>query len=206
MTYFNEEQPERKAGKPDEVWSDPLTQTQELTVAELTQQVTQLEEKLGQVVELLGDIYRYGKLRNFLAAQQFREADEETLRVMLEISGQGSQDQITPEGILQFPCSSIQLIDQLWVKYSGGRFGFSVQNRIYQELGGNDDITRIDMDLLHQVGDRLGARENNKWIAYTDLNFSLAAPEGCFPAAWWQSPYGAKMIVYFCARIIACGI
>lgn len=206
MIYFNEEPQKDEVTQSNEVWADPLSQTQELTVAELSQQIAQLEEKLGQVVELLVDVYRYGKLRGLLAAQQFREADKETLKVMLEICGQGSQEQITPDDILQFPCSSIQLIDQLWVKYSAGRFGFSVQNRIYRDLGGSDDITRIDMDLLHKVGERLGAIQNNQWISYDELDFSLSAPEGCFPAAWWQSPYGAKMIVYFSARIITCGI
>ncbi|CCQ59603.1 GUN4 domain-containing protein, partial [Crocosphaera watsonii] len=36
-----------------------------------------------------------------------------------------------------FPCEDLRIIDQLWVKYSNGQFGFSVQKQIYMdELGG----------------------------------------------------------------------
>ncbi|NJK38133.1 MAG: GUN4 domain-containing protein [Oscillatoriales cyanobacterium RM2_1_1] len=220
MNYSNEAFPTPELPSPPEplqpeVYSDPglpgsglidQQPTQPETLEELTQQIAQLETKLTQALELLGDIYRYGKLRDFLLTGDFRAADEETTLVMLEIAGHGNHEQMTPEDVLQFPCSAIQLIDQLWLKYSKGRFGFSVQNRIYQELGGTDDITLIDMNLLHRVGDRLGARANNQWIPYNDLDFTLSAPEGCFPAKWWDSPYGAKMIIYFSARLMACGI
>ncbi len=36
---------------------------------------------------LISDIYLYGKLRDLLAAGKWKEADQETARVMLEISG-----------------------------------------------------------------------------------------------------------------------
>ncbi|MGF1492132.1 MAG: GUN4 domain-containing protein [Microcoleaceae cyanobacterium] len=174
--------------------------------SDLEGRVEKLEHQLSQVVELLGDVYLYGQLRDYLAAGDIRAADEETTRVMLSIAGHSNQETVTPEDALKFPCSAIQVIDQLWLKYSDGRFGFSVQTRIYTEMGGNDDITRIDMDLVHRVGERLGCRSNDQSVAYDDLNFSFEAPEGCFPAGWWDSPYGAKMIIYFAARIMACDI
>jgi hypothetical protein len=183
-----------------------MTEENEVSISALSQRVTQLEAKLDRVIVLLSDIYRYGKLRDYLVAGQFREADEETTRVMLEVAGHRSQDTVTPDDAMQFPCSVIQLIDHLWLKHSQGRFGFSVQKRIYTELGGTDDISRIDMNVLHATGDRLGVRANGEWLEYDQLNFTLEAPEGCFPAGWWDSPYGAKMSVYFAARIIACGL
>lgn len=183
-----------------------MTEEDELTISALSQRVRLLEAQLDQVTTLLSDIYRYGSLRDYLAAEQFKQADQETTRVMLEVAGHRSQDTVTPEDAMQFPCSVLQLIDHLWLKYSNGRFGFSVQTRIYTELGGTDDISRIDMDILHATGDRLGVRANGEWLEYDQLNFSLEAPEGCFPAGWWDSPYGAKMSVYFAARIMACGL
>ncbi|WP_375342016.1 GUN4 domain-containing protein, partial [Okeania sp. SIO3B5] len=39
------------------------------------------------------------------------------------------------EDIDNFPCEDLHTIDQLWVKYSDGKFGFSVQMEIYQILG-----------------------------------------------------------------------
>ena len=41
---------------------------------------------------------------------------------------------------------------------------------------------------------------------YNDWDFSLAAPSGCFPAHWWKSPYGLKMVTFFFARLITCDL
>ncbi len=177
-----------------------------LELSALTERVHQLEDKLDQVIGLLSDVYRYGRLRDYLLAQDFKAADQETIQVMLEVVGHRSQETITPDEVMQFPCSIIQLIDQLWLKHSNGRFGFSVQKEIYIEAGGTDDISRIDMDVLFKAGDALGHRENGQWLEYDQLDFSLNAPKGCFPAGWWVSPYGAKMAVYFAAQVMACGL
>ena len=46
------------------------------------------------------------------------------------------EKELDVNSIDNFPCEDLRTIDQLWVKYSDGRFGFSVQKRIYQNLGG----------------------------------------------------------------------
>ncbi len=177
-----------------------------LSLSDLSQRVIQLEERLEQVIVLLSDVYRYGKLQDLLREGNLKEADQETTKVMLEIAGHRSQETVTPDDALQFPCSAIQLIDQLWVKHSNGRFGFSVQQRIYSSVGGTSDISRIDLDVLDATGDRIGRRVNEKWLDYDELDFSFSAPEGTFPAGWWESPYGAKMAIYFLARLMQCHV
>ncbi len=108
---------------------NPLPSESESTLSE---RVAQLEQKLDDLLMLLSDVYRYGKLRDLLAEGKWKEADLETTKIMLEISGKGSQDVFTPEDVKTFPCNAIRLIDQLWKKYSNDRFGFSVQLRIYR--------------------------------------------------------------------------
>ncbi len=196
----NEEQELESVGESE------LEADQALSLSDLSQRVIKLEERLEQVIVLLSDVYRYGKLRDLLREGNLREADQETTKVMLEIAGHRSQETVTPDDALQFPCSAIQLIDQLWVKHSNGRFGFSVQQRIYSNLGGTSDISQIDLDVLHATGDRIGRRVNGKWLDYDQLDFSFSAPEGTFPAGWWDSPYGAKMVVYFLARLMQCNV
>jgi len=174
--------------------------------ASLEERVAQLENTLDQIVLLMSDTFRYGKLRELLEAKNWREADLETTRVMLEIANQPKHDNLKPDEVMLFPCSALHLLDRLWLKYSDNQFGFSVQRQIYTEAGGTDDISNIDLDLLTQVSDRLGWRENNKWLPYDKLNFSLEAPSGCHPSNWWRSAYGAKMAVYFLARLMRCGV
>ncbi|MFM6623822.1 MAG: GUN4 domain-containing protein, partial [Dolichospermum sp.] len=78
----------------------------------------------------------YRKLRDLLAAGKWKEADEETRQVMLAVAKRERERWLNVESIDNFPCADLRTIDQLWVKYSDGRFGFSVQKRIYQGLGG----------------------------------------------------------------------
>jgi serine/threonine protein kinase len=91
---------------------------------------TQVELKSAKGVD-------YTKLRNLLAAQKWKEADQETARVMLEAANRTKEGYLDRQSIENFPCEDLRTIDQLWVKYSEGRFGFSVQKQIWLELGGS---------------------------------------------------------------------
>ena len=121
----------------------------------------------------------YIDLRNLLAAKKWQEADEETARVMLEVAGREKERYLDRESIEKFPCEDLRTIDRLWVKYSNGRFGFSVQKRIYQSLGGTREY---DSKVWEAFGDRVGWRKNNnEWLYYKDLTFSEQAPEAHLP-------------------------
>ena len=72
------------------------------------------------------------------------------------------------EDIDRFPCEDLRTIDQLWVKYSNGRFGFSVQKRIYESLGGTREY---DEKIWEAFGDRVGWRVNNEWL-YSATRYS----------------------------------
>lgn len=181
-------------------------QSQPLSLNSLSERIDRLEHKLDQALLLLTDLYRYRKLRDLLATENWREADEETTNIMLEIMSKSSLENIIPDEVMNFPCSALQLLDQLWMSYSNNRFGFSVQQQIYTRLGGTDDISDVDMKVLQAMGTEMGWVVNNKLLDYEDLDFSSSASVGCHPSGWWRSPYGAKMAVYFIARLMRCGI
>jgi GUN4-like len=81
----------------------------------------------------------YSKLRDLLAAGNWKDADMETYRVMIQALGKKEGDYFKSEELLNFPCTDLRTIDRLWVKYSNGRFGFSVQKEIYLSVGGKLD-------------------------------------------------------------------
>lgn len=99
----------------------------------------------------------YRKLRELLAAEKWSEADRETLAVMLK-AAQTQEDWLDQPDIQTFPCNDLRIIDTLWVKYSKGIFGFSVQKHIWQELG-----SKVDYETNCHLGDRVGWRKNSKW-------------------------------------------
>jgi hypothetical protein len=71
-------------------------------------------------------------------------------------------------------------MDQLWVKYSKGKFGFSVQKQIWLDLGGKLD-GEPDWDTFVKLSDRVGWRKNNEWLSYDNYTFSTNAPQGHLP-------------------------
>ncbi|MFB2894655.1 GUN4 domain-containing protein [Aerosakkonemataceae cyanobacterium BLCC-F50] len=64
--------------------------------------------------------------------------------------------------IAQIPSRDLQVINQLWLSASNGKFGFSVQKEIYQSVGKD----------YQQLGDRVGWRVNRIWRVNTKLYVS----------------------------------
>jgi serine/threonine protein kinase len=120
----------------------------------------------------------YRQLDRLLASEKWKEADEETANKMLQAVGRTEDGWLRSEDIDRFPCEDLQTIDQLWVKYSNGRFGFSVQKRIYESLGGTREY---DQEIMETFGDRVGWRVNNIWLNNTLLKFSTPTPGGHLP-------------------------
>ena len=121
---------------------------------------------------------RYTQLETLLKAQDFRGADEETERVMLAVANRQSEGWLGIENAENFPCKELRTIDNLWLKYSQGKFGISVQQEIYKNLGGTKQYNE---KVWESFGDRIGWRSGGSWLNYSDLNFSLSAPTGQLP-------------------------
>jgi serine/threonine protein kinase len=121
----------------------------------------------------------YSKLRDLLTQGKWKEADEETTRVMLAVAKREKEGCLDVKDIDNFPCEDLHTIDQLWVKYSNGKFGFSVQKRIYQSLGGTREYKS---EIWEKFGDKVGWIKGGKWLYYKDITFDKKAPEGHLPS------------------------
>lgn len=74
-------------------------------------------------------------LEQHLASQDFRQADEETRRLLIVLAGEAA----VKRGYVFF--SEVQFIseldlramDELWLQHSDGRYGYSVQKRIWEK-------------------------------------------------------------------------
>jgi hypothetical protein len=167
----------------------------------LPERVTKIEDTLL----LVADVYRFRRLQELLAAGDWRQADRETIQVILSVTKAPDLESISPNDVRQFPCNELYVIDRLWTNYSQGRFGFSVQAQLYQSVGGSLETTIAqDYSVIERFGDRVGWRVNGNWQKCDDLDYTLNAPIGCHPSRWWNSPFGAKMTNYFFARLITC--
>ncbi len=122
----------------------------------------------------------YRKLSQLLAAKRWKEADLETKVILLSVAGRTAEGWMRAEDFKRFSCEDLCTLDRLWVDYSGGRFGYSVQKQVWESIGGKVDI---DYTIWCRFGDRLGWRRDGNWLNYSDLSFDQnIAPLGHLPA------------------------
>jgi hypothetical protein len=144
----------------------------------------------------------YRKLEDLLKRQQWKEADEETANLVRKVTNR-VKDWLRDEDIQKFPCDDLQTIDQLWVHYSNGKFGFSVQGQIYLEIGGMEEYNERNWDIF---GSLVGWQKNNSWN-WQDINYSLQAPQGHLPLIrYGYKGQGSYIIYHLTSRIFVCQI
>ncbi len=127
----------------------------------------------------------YTKLQQLLAAGQWKEADGETRNKILEVAGKQKEGWPDYKDIENFSCPDLRAMDRLWVKYSNGRFGFSVQKQIYQSLGGSKEY---DAQVWARYGEAIGWNQKGEkekwvwlWLEYSQLTFNTNALKGHLP-------------------------
>ncbi|XP_057957435.1 tetrapyrrole-binding protein, chloroplastic [Malania oleifera] len=85
----------------------------------------------------------YDLLHHHLSSKNFRQADEETRRLLIALAGEPAQKR----GYVFFseaqfiPETDLRAIDELWVQHSNSKFGYSVQKRIWEKA--NRDFTKF---------------------------------------------------------------
>jgi hypothetical protein len=167
-----------------------LSNRQNTTIAPKASSTSQ---PVSPEVQLKSDVRMdYSKLHDLLKAGKWKEADEETLRVMLAVAKREEEGWLNTESMDDFPCADFRTIDQLWVKYSDGRFGFSVQKRIYQGLGGTREY---DLEIWKEFSDKVGWRKGGSLVYYWNITFDKKAPEGHLPVAVWYNVGGRALVV-----------
>ena len=116
----------------------------------------------------------YQPLQQLLAQQDFQGADILTLQKLCELAGEAA---ITRKWLYftevdNFPSTDLSTLDQLWLIYSEGKFGFSVQRQIWLSLGKD----------FSQLWYQIGWKSENNWTRYPkEFTWDLSAPRGHLP-------------------------
>ncbi|MEM7066011.1 MAG: GUN4 domain-containing protein [Cyanobacteria bacterium P01_B01_bin.77] len=114
----------------------------------------------------------YTQLEELLKAKKWKEADAETLDLMLKIADRESERYLEEEEPRTFPCRDLRKLDQLWLDASDGKFGFSTQARIYLDECFGDWTCFID---------KVGWRTDREFTKYSEVIFDIDAPTGHLP-------------------------
>lgn len=179
------------------------------SAAEVRQAAYQLlehrpEPKVRRALERYLAREHFAQLRSLLAKQQWKAADQETRVVLLRMFNLGVDRHLRPDQIGEVPCQDLRIIDQLWTRYSRGRFGFSVQRAIWERL---DRLLWNKADVWSTFADRVGWRVNhllkqNYWKTYGEISFRTNAPPGHLP--FLGDKFGIFTVEAFCYRLRAC--
>jgi hypothetical protein len=116
----------------------------------------------------------FGPLQQALAQQHFEAADRLTSAMLRQLAGEAAERRgyVYYSEVPPMPSADLQSLDRLWVCYSQGRFGFSVQLRLLRSCNGRWD----------QLWPRLGWKQAGIWTRYPgSFTWSLEAPEGHMP-------------------------
>ncbi|KAK4384110.1 Tetrapyrrole-binding protein, chloroplastic [Sesamum angolense] len=82
-------------------------------------------------------------LRQHLSSKNFREADEETRRLLIVLAGEAAQKRayVFFSEVKFISEDDLKTIDGLWREHSDNKFGYSVQKRIWNKV--NKDFTKF---------------------------------------------------------------
>jgi hypothetical protein len=120
----------------------------------------------GLDLDRLDDLIRHGR---------YRDADRETLRLLLQSAGRDPQSVrthlLSPDDIERIPTDDLLEIDECWRRHSGGQFGFQAQLEA-AEVSEWDATT---------FANRVGWHPQDRWLYYSEARWTSAAPLGHLP-------------------------
>jgi hypothetical protein len=127
----------------------------------------------------------YTQLRDLLSKGNWSDAEAETARLILTISGKNKRDYefLKIEDIKQFPCTDLCTINFLWHYYSNGRFGFSYQKGLWEVICQRRPAKASVSNFLEFEGYYLKLSFSEKGLlAFSQMTLDLQEiPKGHFP-------------------------
>ncbi|MBD2079543.1 GUN4 domain-containing protein [Leptolyngbya sp. FACHB-17] len=165
---------------------------EEVNISRLTP-LTQLEAQNSSDLD---------KLESLLSAQKWKEADEQTKKIVLK-DNQGNR--LTAPKIRELASELLDSIDRLWVGYSGGKFGLKIQRQLWQKILEPKKKPRFnpfakveapvtESQAWSQFVSSVGWYSDDKrqYVPDERFDFSRKAPEGCFPRTrlWLHGGHG----------------
>ncbi|WP_353674791.1 GUN4 N-terminal ARM-like repeat domain-containing protein [Synechocystis sp. LKSZ1] len=116
----------------------------------------------------------YRPLQMALAQQEFELADNLTREKLCELAGEGAIQRkwLYFTEVERFPGLDLHTINALWWLHSGGKFGFSVQRKLWLSVG--KDFTKL--------WPKIDWKNGNSWTKYpAGFTWDLSAPAGHLP-------------------------
>jgi hypothetical protein len=167
-------------------------------------QVARSEVKSDQPADIF---LKFKRLKDLLESNRLKEADLETKQLLLQLTNREQEGWLRPEDVKSLPHPSLLAIDQLWLKYSNGQFGFSVQSQIWRELScSSSPNIAVQTISENRFGKFIHWHGKSTWLSPWDtFNYDRQLPKGSLPreyifalSGWWS--YSKRWVGYLLWR------
>lgn len=166
-------------------------------VASIYRQLNDLDSSNTVYYEFL-KAHLLDELDYLMKENRWKDADSKNWQFILVSAKREKQSYLEVNNIKNFNCKDLQKVDKLWVDNSKGKFGFSVQKRIYLETGNSLEFdwekgtfTKWNKEgynsFVEMVGWKRGKDEGGDWMRYDELplwevtNLDLYKRRGTLP-------------------------
>ena len=141
----------------------------------------------------------YVKLVNYLANEEWEKADRETANMMLKFTNREMEGELDAGSVAKFPVQELFTIDQLWLVYSCGYFGFGIQANVWENI----QNTKLSQDKTFKRFTEILGWDNEEEITFQLNDF----PIGHLPCVWWLNSSGQhRILTAFVERFITCDL
>ncbi|PZO36076.1 MAG: hypothetical protein DCF19_22480 [Pseudanabaena frigida] len=140
------------------------------------------------------------RLQDLLSSGKWQEANSETNLLILKLTNREKERFLRADDIKKIPQIDLLTIDRLWLNYSNERFGFSLQQRIWNDCHASLDI----INGAYDFGSKVGWCVNNLWLHWKDMHYSLNAPEGHLPTLLLRERTKRIFLKHFFSHIEDC--
>lgn len=123
----------------------------------------------------------YVPLATMLATGQLAEADQFTRDVLIKLCGakEKGRDFVYWTEVKNIPSTDLATIERLWNKFSGGKFGYTVQKKKWRQSKNDFEVFCRKIGWTTQDGD---VERKKRWFGASEFIYDVKkAPEGHLP-------------------------
>jgi len=123
----------------------------------------------------------YVPLATMLATGQLAEADQFTRDALIVLAGskEKGRDFVYFTEVKRIPSTDLATIERLWNKFSGGKFGYSIQKRKYRQSKQDFDVFCSKIGWTTKDGE---LERKKRWFGASEFIYDVKkAPEGHLP-------------------------
>ena len=125
----------------------------------------------------------YVPLATMLMTGDFEAADQFTRDLLITLAGEGAQKKgyVYYSDVKKIPITDLQTLENLWLKYSKGQFGYSVQKELWESPKVMQDFEKFCRLIGWNKMDN-GMERKLRWFGKSEFIYDLkSAPKGHLP-------------------------